>query len=130
MRVVKYKTHWSYAGKAVKREATLTDFVLDIPYLMNDTGVIPPFDVLNQVLVTGGDNGGMGPGASWKPFTLSRSEYIQLREELLKLDILEAKIQHPYISFSNVIEDAELDEIIDYREWLKVSFQKHHVQPS
>jgi hypothetical protein len=51
MRTIKYKTHWSYVGRGIKREGVLTDFLLDVLYLMEDTGVIPPLAVLNQVLL-------------------------------------------------------------------------------
>jgi hypothetical protein len=80
MREVRYKTHWSYLGPAIKRSAPLSEFVLDIVYLMGSDGVIPPFHILNEVLQSGGNNGGMGPGTSWRKFKIKEAEYQELVE--------------------------------------------------
>ena len=98
MREVTYKTHWSYLGPAIKRKAPLTEFLLDIPYLL-DRGVIPPFHVLNEVLSNGGNNGGMGPGTTWRRFTLQETEYGELVMGLLRLDVTEARENSPVCSF-------------------------------
>lgn len=112
-------------GKAIATEAALVDFVLDIFYLMDDTGVIPPYTVLNQVLAEGGDNGGMGPGTSWRPFQIAEDEYWVLRAELLHIDIAVAKEQHPYIRFDRIIEDEALDAIQDAQEWRQESYKRY-----
>lgn len=124
MRTVTYKTYWSYLGSA-KKEGTLLDLVLDIFYLMQNTGVIPPLVVLNQVLKTGGGNGGMGPGTSWRRFQIKEAEYEELVEELLKLDIEKARVDHPYVSFTKVIVDPELMQCTDYDDWYFGSIDKY-----
>jgi hypothetical protein len=127
MREVSYKTHWSYAGAGVKRKAPLAEFMLDIMYLMQDTGVIPPLHVLNEVLQEGGDNGGMSPGTSWRSFSIQESEYQELVEELLKLDVTEAKKMHPYIYFQKVVVDEALHQRENYLSWLQaVSIKYPH----
>lgn len=128
MKIVIYKTHWSYLGAGIKRKAPLSEFVLDILYLMDIDGVIPPFHILNEVLQRGGNSGGMGPGTSWKPFSLTESEYDELLKALLTLDINEARKNHPYIAFDSVKTDESLHDIPTYLEWLRaktVKYRKH-----
>jgi hypothetical protein len=118
VRSVNYTTHWSYAGPGVERSAQLIDFVLDILYLMDSSGIVPPFHVLNEVLQEGGSNGGMSPGTSWQPFEISDVEYQELVEGLLKLDIAEARNNHPYVRFERVIVDKSLNEETTYADWM------------
>src|SRR6516164_9115535 len=49
-------------------ENTLLAFVYDIPYFAA-CAVFPPFHLLNQILLCGGSDGGMSPGATWKSFS-------------------------------------------------------------
>jgi hypothetical protein len=124
MRIVKYRTSWSYLGSGTKRVHPLTDFVLDILYLMENTGVIPPLVVLNTVLRSGGTGGGMGPETSWKPFEISEAEYAELVNTLCTLDVAQARQHHPYVRFEQVIIDPELNLCTDYLDWL----QRSHAQ--
>ncbi len=125
MREVHYKTHWSYRGAAVKRSAPLSEFLLDVLYLMETNGVLPPLQVLNEVFTQGGNNGGMGPGTSWRPFQIKEAEYNELVEALLNLDVAEAKKSHPYIYFQRVIVDDELNQRQTYLEWLQAVSRKY-----
>lgn len=59
-------------------ENSLLAFVYDYYVSIDACGVFPPFHILNQRLLRGGGGGGMGPGAKWEPFLLSREEYDQL----------------------------------------------------
>src|SRR5688500_16022990 len=63
-------------------ENTLFAFVYDYYVHLAVCGVFPPFHLLNQVLLRGGGGGGMGPGAKWEPFSLSREEYDLLVEAI------------------------------------------------
>ncbi len=125
MRTVKYRTSWSYLGPSTKRAQPLTDFVLDILYLMENTGVIPPLIVLNTVLRSGGTGGGMGPGTTWKPFEISEPEYTELVSALRTLDVAQARQHHPYMRFEQVIIDPELNLCTDYLDWLQRAHQKY-----
>jgi hypothetical protein len=60
-------------------ENSLLAFVYDIPYF-GACGVFPPLHLLNQFLLRGGETGGMSPGATWEPFSLSQAEYHDLVE--------------------------------------------------
>lgn len=124
MRNIIYKTSWSY-NRSSKRQGTLVDLVLDILYLMEETGVIPPMPILNQVLQSGGGSGGMGPGTSWKPFQIDQTEYAELVDALLHFDIESGRQSHPYVSFERVIIDSELDKCTDYIDWLTKSHAKY-----
>ena len=59
------------------RQASLPVFLMDVPYLLV-RGVVPPLHVLNEILQSGGRDGGMGPGARWTPFSLTNAEYAAL----------------------------------------------------
>lgn len=119
MREVHYKVHWSYGSRGSKRKAPLAEFILDIPYFMAGNGVIPPLHVLNEVLLQGGDDGGMGPGATWELFSIGESEYHELVEALQNLDVTAIKKKHPYVSFESVIVDEMLHQSSSYGDWLK-----------
>ncbi len=125
MRSVSYKTHWSYLGPGIKHKASLSEFILDVLYLMEVNGVIPPLHVLNEVLQGGGNSGGMSPGTSWKSFKISEAEYSELVEALLNLDIEETKKTHPYVTFQRVIVDKTLLESTNYIEWVNAIASKY-----
>jgi hypothetical protein len=125
MKTIKYKTYWSYAGPGIKRAEPLSDFVLDILYLMEVNGVIPPLAILNTVLRGGGGNGGMSPGTAWKPFEISEEEYNELVQALLQLDVEQAKQKHPYVCFERVIFDPELNICTNHLDWLQRVNQKY-----
>jgi hypothetical protein len=124
VRTVNYRIYWSYTG-SIKRQGTLVDLVLDILYLMEESGVIPPLVVLNQVLQSGGDSGGMGPGSTWKPFQIDETEYEELVQSLLYLDVEDARKSHPYIRFERVIVDSDLNQCTDHLDWLTKSHAKY-----
>jgi hypothetical protein len=126
VRTVKYTTYWAYGGKGDKREAPLWDFILDIPYLMENTGAIPPYHVLNEVLQKGGNSGGMGPGTKWRPFSISQEEYNEFLVKMQALDLENIRERHPYVRFSEVVLDEELNMLEDHRQWLKATFAKYY----
>jgi hypothetical protein len=124
MRNVTYKTHWSYSGSR-QRQGSLADFVLDIPYLIAENGVIPPLHIINQVLQTGGSSGGMSPGTTWKAFQIDEPEYHELVQALLHLDIQRAHETHPYIRFDRIVIDMELDNCPTHLDWLTKAQAKY-----
>lgn len=62
MKRLEYKRYWYFPDGYDKVEGTIVDLVLDIPYFMNSTGVIPPLSVLNEEFEKGGSKGGISPG--------------------------------------------------------------------
>jgi len=52
---------------------------LDIPYF-DACGVFPPFHIVNQTFASGGGDGGMSPGATWKPLSITEDEHTVLAD--------------------------------------------------
>ena len=99
---------------------------MDIFYLVEVNGVIPPLVVLNEVLQQGSCGGGMSPETAWKPFTITEDEYAELVEALTTLDLAEAKKNHPYMaSVERIIVDDELNECTVHIEWLRRLVRKY-----
>lgn len=122
MRRVKYERH-EFRGEPEKREATLDVFVYDIPYF-GACGIFPPFHIINQILTTGGSEGGMGPGATWEPFQISKSEYDVLAEKIRALNPQTlgdtARYTWPPFAF-----DHSFDRIENWEKWLFAVCEKH-----
>lgn len=59
------------------------DVIRAIPLLLMDGDPVPPHAVVNAVLVTGTDHGGMSGGCEWPRHELTRAEYRQLRADLV-----------------------------------------------
>jgi hypothetical protein len=60
-------------------KATIIEFILDIPYLLN-YGLVPPLHILNEIFKTGFEDAGMSGGCKWEPFKIDQNEY----EEIVK----------------------------------------------
>lgn len=110
-----------------QRTAPLWAFLFDIPYLA-PCNVFPPPHLLNDRLMTGGGDGGMGPGASWTPFTLTQREYDDVLAKVLKPDRKALKSFARYATQSFVV-DAEFDGFTDYFEWMEAVCRKHRRGP-
>lgn len=117
-----YSRHdFHHEPKIVK--GTLLSFVYDIPYF-GACGVFPPLRIANKIFKSGGGDGGMGPGASWKPFRLNKKTYEMLFETILKTDpiTLSNRSRYYHIKF---IEDKSFDHIKEQFEWQKTTCDKH-----
>jgi hypothetical protein len=79
---VRYQTWGGVWSSWEPTETSLLAFVYDFHVFVAACGVFPPFHLLNQVLLRGGGGGGMGPGAKWEPFSLTREEYGLLAEAI------------------------------------------------
>ena len=124
MRQVEYLRH-EFHHEPEKRSAALPYFLLDIPYLFL-SGVIPPLTVINYVLRHGGGDGGMSPGASWEPFTVTEAEYPELVEELLTLDTDQAKKHARFVPLT-LQEDPTLHHHKNLIAWARAAKEKHGV---
>lgn len=126
MRTIQYKTHWSVVNPPQDHEGSLLDFVLDVPGLLGQNGAIPPWVVLNQVLQTGGTDGGLMPGTTWTPFSIPLEEYGELVHALMNLDMSKFDhYAHPYIWFRKAFIDEELKDAVDFVEWLERYTEKY-----
>ena len=72
-------THIGAHGEEVPETGTLFDLLNTNPYFfLGPIKRLPPLIVINSILEAGLDDGGMGDGASWTPFTIEIDEYQQL----------------------------------------------------
>lgn len=116
---IKYEQHEFTWPDPIECEATLVEFILDIPYLLFE-GVIPPLHLLNEILSSGDAGGGMSPGTSWEPFEISKEEYNELVSELLALD-LEVLKKEDRIRFipGKIMVDESLHDSPNFFLWLQ-----------
>ncbi len=122
LRTVDYVRH-EFRGEPEPCTGTLLTFVYDIPYL-SACGVFAPLQIINQILSSGGDIGGMSPGATWKPFTISKEEYEALLTALKTTPLSEIK---PHARYAEVTLkcDPEFDDIQDRITWIRAVCSKH-----
>jgi hypothetical protein len=81
MRTLKYELLPPVGDGTLERSGSLEDLVLGIPYLLV-SGLIPPLNVLNEVLKAGGVDAGMSGGCRWQPFEITPTEYDELVRSL------------------------------------------------
>ena len=123
MREVPYQRHEYTWPEPETCRAPLPTFVYDVPYL-GACGVFPPLHVLNQILSSGGEEGGMGPGATWEPFEIGPDEYDELAKDLATLDprTLGDAARYGDLAFTF---DASFDDLPTRVEWLVAVCEKH-----
>lgn len=106
-----------------ERESSLLVFIYDVPYI-DACGILPSHYILNQILIEGGDEGGMGPGATWIPFTLTSQQYNELVHDIESRPptTFNEQVRFGYIQFAR---DPSLDYITDRFEWFQAACKKH-----
>ena len=121
-RIVKYVRH-EFHGDEETCGGPLLYFVYDIPYFAA-CGVFPPLHVVNQIFGEGRRGGGMSPGASWEPFTISLSEYESLTKGVQATPV--AQIQ-PHARYAELqyIFDSRFDGILNRTEWVRAVCEEH-----
>jgi len=125
MRSVKYKRHEFHQKYPSSKNEELHRFLLDIPYLMY-YGVVPSREAINEVLRTGGGDGGMSPGASWEPFELTEDDYWEVVERWDQMDIAkEREDDHFRYNPKNFVQDFEIMNISKHLAYLKRSREKY-----
>lgn len=102
---------------------TLLTFVYDIPYF-DACGVFPPMHIANQIFLRGEAGGGMSPGTSWEPFTVTDAEYGTLIEAIQDTPLEEIK-PHARYAFVKFKFDHSLDGIGTWLEWFSACCEKH-----
>jgi hypothetical protein len=76
------------------KQGTAKDLLLDIPYLLNmprelrreGHGVIPPLEVINDILSSGREDAGMSGGCKWEPFQINENDFYKIVSELTAED--------------------------------------------
>ncbi len=122
MRTVAYLRH-EFHGPSEAREASLATFVYDVPYL-GACGIFRPFHVLNEILESGGGDGGMSPGGSWQPFALKDEEYEELWTELKALDPVTLGEAARFTDFP-FKRDLDLEGVRGRYRWMASACKKH-----
>lgn len=122
LRRVAYTRH-EFRGRDSKREDSLLALVYDIPYF-GACGVFPPLHLLNQLLLRGGSEGGMSPGATWQPFSLSEQEYQDLVTAVSTVapKHLRKRARYAHLPYRF---DPSFDRHQDYADWMMEVCAKH-----
>ena len=123
MRTIEYLRHEFHDSEPEQCKTLLPVFLCDVPYLIY-RGVIPPLEILNAILKEGGSVGGMGPGATWSPFSIDEAEYEELIAALMTLDLGTIREQARFVP-DRIKQDAELANRSDRLEWLKAVREKY-----
>jgi hypothetical protein len=123
VRQISYQRHEYTWPDPEDRSAPLLTFVYDVPYL-DACGVFPPLHILNQILASGGSDGGMSPGATWEPFEVSAGEYDALVQGITTLDprTLGDAARFKWLRFTF---DPSFDQIEVWSEWMTAVCAKH-----
>ena len=124
MRTVTYVRH-EYHGEPEIHTAELAVFVYDIPYV-GACGIFPPYPLINGLFESGGAEGGMGPGATWKPFSITKAEYGELVKAIEALDPtgLGGKVRFGQVRFEF---DEELSAETRWETWVQLVCDRHRV---
>jgi len=122
LRRVCYVRH-EFPGRTWEREDSLLVLVYDIPYF-GACGIFPPLHLLNEMLLSGGSQGGMSPGATWEPFSLSEQEY---RDLVTAVRTVVPKHLRPRARYADrpYRFDSSFDHHQDYFDWLREVCAKH-----
>ena len=92
----------------MSRRGSWGDVVEAIPYLLHAGFPIPPRDILNQVLRTGGSDAGMSGGCRWPASELDEGAYRDLVDDLLR---------RPDKRYFDADAPAWVETPEDYRYW-------------
>lgn len=125
LRRVAYVRH-EFPGRTFEREDSLLVLVYDIPYF-GACGVFPPLHLLNEMLVSGGSQGGMSPGATWEPFSVSEQEYQDLVEAVRTVAPKTLRRKARYADKAYTF-DPSFDHHQDYFDWMRAVCAKHRTE--
>jgi hypothetical protein len=89
---LKYKILPPVGPGSFSTEGSVADLLMDIPYFFI-AKIIPPIDVVNEVLQKGVLDAGMSGGCKWKPVQLDAASYTKLAADLRQMDFV--SIQPP-----------------------------------
>ncbi len=122
MRTISYE-RYEFRFEPESRKAPLSTLVYDIPYF-GACGIFPPLHIMNEYMLMGGSDGGMGPGAKWTPFKISKDEYIELVQSIQSLDP-KALGDSARFTFAKFEFDNSFDHIKKWEDWIQTVCTKH-----
>lgn len=115
--------HTEFRGEDESVTNNLLGFVYDIPYF-GACGIFPPLHIANNVFLSGGGDGGMGPGAISKPFQIMENDYHELVRVVKMTDPHQLKGRARFIDVQFQF-DSDFDHIHDHMEWVAAVCDKH-----
>jgi hypothetical protein len=132
MRVVRYKQSEFLQPWKWRRKKPLHLFIFEIPYALYFS-IVPGREALNDVLRQGSGGGGMGTGVYWEPLELSDSEYTEVTEAWLSVDlrkILGFRKKHR-INLDFIFDDEILTirQHLQYLERSREKYEDHFWKP-
>jgi hypothetical protein len=86
-----------------KKAGTLMELLENVPYLIIHK-IIPPINIINDILLSGKYEAGMSGGCSWSPFQIDSEEYNEIVSSLIASD-------------SKYIKDKPPEWVHNYSEW-------------
>ena len=84
---LQYKLLPPVGPRSFSNEGSVADLLFDIPYFFL-AKIIPPIDIVNEVLQKGVEDVGMSGGCKWKPFQLDGASYAKLTNDLRQMDFV------------------------------------------
>lgn len=125
MKSIQYKQSEFLMPWKWRKKKPLHLFILEIPYGLYFS-VIPGFDAINDLLSTGGGNGGMGTGVMWEPFQITKEEYTDIIKTWKTSDIRRVlKFKEEDIPDLSFIFDEEILSISKHLDYLAKSREKY-----
>lgn len=123
MRKIIYK-RTDFHSEPEKVENDLLGFIYDIPFFGACNNIFPPFHILNQILISGGGEVSMAPGAVWNPFQIMKEEYNELVRAITEtpLEQISGRARYCENKYSFA---PEFDHIPDQLEWVKSVCRKY-----
>ena len=116
MRLIDY-TREEFHAPDEEQQAPLPVFLLDVPGLLV-RGVLPPLHLLNELLAEGHMGGGMSPGARWRPFEITATEYSHVSAELAEAARQGSVTNAARFAPNTVRLDPELAHHTDFITWV------------
>lgn len=122
MREVTYRWFEDDPKTAESYTASLVEFVYNV-VAITESGIIPPFDILNERFFSGGKCNPFG-NVEWEPFEISKDEYARLVDEMESQDPAEIW-SHKGIAFVKLRRATELDNITSRRRWSRAVSKRY-----
>jgi hypothetical protein len=130
MRKMRYRALPAMGPGSIPVSGTLKSLLLEIPYLLlpyAPLNIIPPHNVLNELLSRGVEDAGMSGGCKWKPFQITAEEYSELIRPLEAIPIQQLEKRFPgesIVKYQFVEPPPQVQSFEDWQWWRLQLVQK------
>ena len=107
--LIKYQILPPMGPEEIEAEGNTVDLLRNIPYLFS-SGLIPPINVINEILAKGLSDAGMSGGVRWPPYQIDPKSF----EELL----VQLKASEHYKSLEYIEPDSWVHGFEDWNVWV------------